>query len=86
MLYGVLLFVGFETAANLAEETPNPRREIPVAVMTTAGIATVFFVLAAYVEVAGFHYNLKTLTAAASAPLFALGAPKSAGRVRRHLD
>ena len=79
VLYGVLLFVGFETAANLAEETPNPRREVPVAVMTTAGIATVFFVLAAYVEVAGFHYNLKTLTAAAGAPLFALGAPASAG-------
>jgi amino acid transporter len=79
VLYGVLLFVGFETAANLAEETPNPRREIPIAVMTTAGIATVFFVLATYVEVAGFHYSLKTLTAAASAPLFALGAPKTAG-------
>ncbi len=47
--------------------------------MITAGIATVFFILAAYVEVAGFHYSLKTLTAAASAPLFALGAPKSAG-------
>jgi hypothetical protein len=46
--------------------------------MTTAGIATVFFVLAAYVEVAGFHYSLRTLTAAASAPLFALGAAKSA--------
>ncbi len=73
VLYGILLFVGFETAANLAEETPNPRREIPIAVMTTAGIATVFFVLATYVEVAGFHYNLKTLTAAAAAPLFALG-------------
>jgi amino acid transporter len=79
VLYGVLLFVGFETAANLAEETPNPRREIPVAVMTTAGIATIFFVLAAYVEVAGFHFSLKTLTAAAGAPLFALGAPTSAG-------
>src|SRR5271170_4830160 len=79
VLYGVLLFVGFETAANLAEETPNPRREIPIAIMTTAGIATVFFLLAAYVEVAGFHYSLKTLTAAASAPLFALGAAKSAG-------
>lgn len=79
VLYGVLLFVGFETAANLAEETPNPRREVPVAVMTTAGIATVFYVLAAYVEVAGFHYSLKTLTAAAGAPLFALGAAKSAG-------
>jgi amino acid transporter len=79
VLYGVLLFVGFETAANLAEETPNPRREIPIAVMTTAGIATVIYVLATYVEVAGFHYSLKQITAAASAPLFALGAAKSAG-------
>jgi amino acid transporter len=79
VLYGVLLFVGFETAANLAEETPSPRREIPIAVMTTAGIATLIYVVATYVEVAGFHYSLKTLTAAASAPLFALGAGKSAG-------
>jgi amino acid transporter len=79
VLYGVLLFVGFETAANLAEETPKPHKHIPQAVMITAGIATVFFVLAAYVEVAGFHYSLKTLTAAAGAPLFALGGPKSAG-------
>ncbi|HEY1319345.1 MAG TPA: APC family permease [Streptosporangiaceae bacterium] len=79
VLYGVLMFVGFETAANLAEETPNPRREIPIAVLATAGIATVFYVVATYVEVAGFHYSLKTLTAAAAAPLFALGAPESAG-------
>jgi amino acid transporter len=79
MLYGVLLFIGFETAANLAEETPNPRRHIPIAVMATAAIATVMYVVATYVEVAGFHYDLKTLTAAAAAPLFALGAPKSAG-------
>jgi amino acid transporter len=79
VLYGVLLFVGFETAANLAEETPKPHKHIPQAVMITAAIATVFFVLAAYVEVAGFHYSLKTLTAAAGAPLFALGGPKSAG-------
>jgi amino acid transporter len=79
VLYGVLLFVGFETAANLAEETPNPRREIPIAVMTTAGIATIIYVLATYVEVAGFHYSLKSITAAAGAPLFALGAPAGAG-------
>jgi amino acid transporter len=79
VLYGVLLFVGFETAANLAEETPSPRREIPAAVMATAVIATVFFLLATYAEVAGFHYSLKTLTAAAGAPLFALGGPARAG-------
>ncbi len=79
VLYGVLLFVGFETAANLAEETPKPRREIPIAVMATAAIATVMYVVATYVEVAGFHYNLTTLLKASGAPLFALGAPKSAG-------
>jgi amino acid transporter len=79
VLYGVLLFVGFETAANLAEETPNPRREIPIAVMATAGIATIIYVVATYVTVAGFHYSLKTVAAAAGAPLFALGAPAAAG-------
>ncbi|MGN6792466.1 MAG: APC family permease [Streptosporangiaceae bacterium] len=79
VLYGVLIFVGFETAANLAEETPNPRREIPIAVMATATIATVWYVLATYVEVAGFHLSIKTITQTATAPLFALGAPASAG-------
>ena len=79
VLYGVLIFVGFETAANLAEETPHPRREIPIAVMATATIATVWYVLATYVEVAGFHLSIKTITETAGAPLFALGAPASAG-------
>jgi amino acid transporter len=79
VLYGVLLFVGFETAANLAEETPHPKRHIPVAVLGSAAIAVVFFVLATYVQVAGFHYSLRAITAAAAAPLFALGAPKAAG-------
>jgi amino acid transporter len=79
VVYGVLLFVGFETAANLGEETKDPKREIPLAVMMTAGIAAVFFVLAAYVQVAGFHLSLKAITSAAAAPLFALGAPATEG-------
>ena len=33
VLYGVLIFVGFETAANLAEETADPKRSIPRAVL-----------------------------------------------------
>jgi amino acid transporter len=86
VLYGVLLFVGFETAANLAEETPSPHRHIPAAVMITAGIATVFFILAAYVEVAGFHYSLKTLTAAAGGAAVRAGRAQVGGRLRRHLD
>ena len=79
VLYGVLLFVGFETAANLAEETPRPKRHIPIAVMFTVGFSMVFYVLATYAEIAGFHFSLKTLSAAVTAPLFALGAPKTAG-------
>jgi amino acid transporter len=79
VLYGVLMFTGFETAANLAEETPKPERHVPIAVLATAGIATAWYLLAAYVEVAGFHYSLKAITAASSAPLFALGAPATAG-------
>jgi amino acid transporter len=78
-LYGVLLFAGFETAANLAEETRAPRRSGPAAVLSAAAIGAVFLVLAAYAEVAGFHDRLQALTAAAGAPLFALGSPASAG-------
>ncbi len=79
VLYGVLLFVGFETAANLAEETPKPKRHIPVAIMFTVGLSMAFYVLATYAEIAGFHFSLRTLSAAVTAPLFALGAAKSAG-------
>jgi len=81
VLYGVLIFVGFETAANLAEETANPKRSIPRAVLLSVGIVTVYYVIAAYSQVAGFNFDVKTLTdpEVAAAPLFALGSPKEAG-------
>jgi amino acid transporter len=77
VLYGVLIFVGFETAANLAEETAEPKRSIPRAVLISIVIVSVFYIIAAYTEVAGFHFDLKVITspAVAGAPLFALGAP-----------
>ncbi len=79
ILYGVLIFVGFETAANLAEETAEPKREIPRAVLLSVGVVTVFYLIAAYVQVAGFGFDMATIGAAAGAPLFALGAPEAAG-------
>jgi amino acid transporter len=79
VLYGVLIFVGFETAANLAEETANPKRQIPRAVLISIGIVSVFYLVAAYVEVAGFGFDLTTILSAAAAPLFALASPSSAG-------
>jgi amino acid transporter len=75
VLYGVLIFVGFETAANLAEETAEPKRSIPRAVLGAVVIVSVFYLIASYVEVAGFGFNLKVITSAevSGAPLFALG-------------
>jgi amino acid transporter len=79
VMYGVLIFVGFETAANLAEETTEPKRSIPRAVLLTVVIATVFYVILAYAQVAGFRFDLNALFSAAAAPLFALASPTSAG-------
>ncbi len=79
VLYGVLIFVGFESAANLAEETHNPKRDIPRAVLGAVVVVSVFYLIAAYANVAGFGFSLDAIGAAAGAPLFALAAPSSAG-------
>jgi amino acid transporter len=77
ILYGVLIFVGFETAANLAEETAEPKRSIPRAVLLSVVVVSVFYIIAAYVEVAGFGFDMSVITSpeVSGAPLFALGAP-----------
>jgi amino acid transporter len=75
----VLLFVGFETAANLAEETEHPKRDIPRAVLFAVIAATVFYLIASYAQVAGFHFDLGKIAKVASAPLFALAGPHSGG-------
>ena len=79
VLYGVLIFVGFETAANLAEEAAEPKRAIPRAVLLSVVVVTVFYLIAAYTQVAGFGFNLDNIFAAAAAPLFALGSPEALG-------
>jgi amino acid transporter len=79
VLYGVLIFVGFETAANLAEETAEPKKAIPRAVLLSVVVVTIFYLIAAYTQVAGFGFDLDTIAATAQAPLFALGAPEAAG-------
>ncbi len=48
LLYACLIFTGFETAANLAEETENPRRSIPRAIMWSVAGVGVFYVTVMY--------------------------------------
>jgi amino acid transporter len=54
MVFCVLSFAGFEGAATLGEETLNPRRNIPIALLATVLGSGLFFVFVAYCEVIGF--------------------------------
>ncbi len=81
MLYGVLLFTGFESSANLGEETDKPARNIPRAVLFSVIAITVFYVIGSFAQVAGFHFNLSALGKANSGagPLFTLASPSAQG-------
>lgn len=54
LLWGILNFVGFESAATLGEETRDPRRNIPIALFTSVAVIGVYFVLATWVVAIGF--------------------------------
>ncbi len=54
VLFAVTLFIGFEAAASIAEETENPRKSIPIAVLATVGISAVFYLLVTYAAAIGF--------------------------------
>ncbi len=58
----VYLFIGWENSAALAEETGNPRRNVPRAVFMSIAIMAATYVLVAYATVTAFHYNGKALT------------------------
>jgi amino acid transporter len=59
----VYLFIGWENSAALAEETTNPRRNVPRAVFLSIALMAVLYLLVAYATVTGFHYNETALTA-----------------------
>jgi amino acid transporter len=60
----VYLFIGWENSAALAEETGNPRRNVPRAVFMSTALMTVTYLLLAYSTVSGFGYNGTKLSGA----------------------
>jgi amino acid transporter len=54
IVFGFLSFAGFEAAATLGEETQNPRRDIPRAILGTAIFGGVYFVVVTWIEMMGF--------------------------------
>lgn len=53
LLFAILMFVGFELAAALGEETARPERSIPIAIVATIVICAAFYVLTQYVGTIG---------------------------------
>jgi amino acid transporter len=57
MIYAILAFIGFEAAAPLAEEARNPRRTIPRAVILSALLIGIFYVINYYAATVYFGPN-----------------------------
>ncbi len=54
VLLGILLFVGFEAAASLGEESSDPHRSIPRAVIGTIIVSSLFYLVMAFAITNGY--------------------------------
>jgi amino acid transporter len=61
----IYLFIGWENSAALAEETGNPRRNVPRAVFLSIALMVTGYVLYAYATATDFNYDVKALGGAA---------------------
>lgn len=57
----VYLFIGWENSAMLAEETEDPRRNIPRALITGTLTIGIFYIFLAYATVVGFRMDVHAL-------------------------
>jgi amino acid transporter len=57
IIFGVTSYIGFETAADFGEETANPRRNIPIAVIVATLFAIVLYLWTTYSITIGFGVN-----------------------------
>jgi amino acid transporter len=80
VLYAILLFVGFESAANLAEETSEPKRNIPRAVIVAIVVVGGYLLLASYAQAIGFGLDAAAWAgSAAQGPMIVLANPAPDG-------
>jgi amino acid transporter len=73
MVFAILAFIGFEAAAPLGEEAKNPRRTVPRAVVWSAVVIGLFYVLCAYAWVFGAGFDNFVNQATGADPWRALG-------------
>ena len=73
ILYAVIMFIGFESSANLAEETNNPRKHLPLAIFGSCITVGIFYIIVTYAQAVGFGLSVQDWLAAFP-PLYALAA------------
>jgi len=74
VVFSILTFSGFESVAPLAEESRNPRRTLPIAIITSIAGMGVFFVVSSWGIVAGWGAHETTALAnSAQNPMLVIG-------------
>ena len=86
IVFAVLSYAGFEGATTLGEETRNPERSIPKAVMATVIAGTLYYVLVSYVQIVGYGLDHVQTLGRASAPLDVLATRYISGTFAGLLD
>lgn len=72
LIFAMTSYIGFESAAVLAEETSNPKRTIPRSIYATVLIGLVFYLFGTYAISIGYGPSNGAKWASDSAPLSAL--------------
>ena len=74
VVFSIFSFTGFESVAPLAEESKNPRRNLPRAIIGSLLIMGVFYVFTSWGTIVGWGVNdMQSLSSVAQNPVFVLG-------------
>ena len=79
LVYACLAFTGFESAANLAEETDDPGRAIPRAMLGSVALVGVFYTVVMYAMLSAFGFDMEKFAAGFPQLLVASGTPGVGG-------
>lgn len=72
MVFCVFSFVGFEGSVSFAEETPDPRRALPIAVIGGIVVMAALYLIGTYAAIIGFGVDHIKVLGADSAPIATL--------------
>lgn len=68
-VFAFLSFIGFESASSLGEETKNPKKFIPIAIISAVFVSGLFYLVCSYSQVIGFGLDGKGLESLSSSTL-----------------